>query len=93
MWSVRLQQLVSFVSDRASSIKGIHEDLYWKLHLDAPHLLEVHYLAHRETLSVNYASSHFQGLQYIDKFANKVYSWLGKSTKIHGKLKELMYSF
>ncbi|MCY6524918.1 hypothetical protein, partial [Actinobacillus pleuropneumoniae] len=41
----------------------------------------------------NEASSHFPELQYINIFGNKVYSWLGKSTKRHGKLGELMYTF
>jgi len=56
-------------------------------------LLDVHCIAHREALAANDASSHFLELQFIDKFANKVYSWLGKSSKRHGELKELMESF
>ena len=56
-------------------------------------MLDVHCIAHREALAANDASSHFLELQFIDKFANKVYSWLGKSSKRHGELKELMESF
>jgi hypothetical protein len=88
-----LMKLVGFGSDGASSMRGIHEGLSTKLRRDAPHLLDIHCIAHREALTTNDASSHFLELQYIDKFANKVYSWLGKSTKRHGELKELMESF
>lgn len=54
--------------------------------------MDIHYTSHRGALTINYASSHFRESQYRDKFANKVYSWLGKSTKINTKLKELMES-
>ena len=57
-----------------------------------PNLLDIHYIDHTKAL-VNDASSHFLELQYIDKFANKFYSLLRKSTKIHGELKDLMKSF
>ena len=86
-------KLVGFGSDGASSMRGIRESLSSKLRQDVPHLLDVHCIAHREALAANDASSHFLELQFIDKFANKVYSWLGKSSKRHGELKELMESF
>ena len=52
-------------------MKGIREGLSSKLRRDAPHLLDVHWITHREPLATNDASSHFVDLQYIDKFANK----------------------
>ena len=74
-------------------MRGIREGLSTKLRRHAPHLLDIHCITHREALVANDASSYFVELQAIDKFANKVYSWLGKSTKRHGELKELMESF
>ena len=56
-------------------------------------MLHVNSIAHIEALAANDVSSHFLELQFIDKFANKVYSWLEKYTKRHGELKELMESF
>lgn len=38
-------------------------------------------------LTTNYVSSHFLELQYTNKFVNKVYSWLWKSTKINENFK------
>ena len=67
-----LMKLVGFGSG-ASSMRGIHEGLSTKLHRDTPHLLDIHCIAHREELTTNDVSSHFLELQYIDKFANKVY--------------------
>ena len=76
-----LIKLVGFGSDGASSMRGIHEGLSTKLRRDAPHFLDIHCIAHREALATNDASYNFLELQYIDKFANKVYSWLGKFVK------------
>lgn len=92
-FSINESKLVGFGSDCASSIRDIHESLCSKICLDAPHLLDIHYIAHREALAANDALSHFLELKYIDEFAKKVYSWLRKSTKRHGELKELMESF
>lgn len=86
-------KLVGFGLDGASSMRGIHEVVSSNLHRYDPHLRYIHWIAHREALIVNDDSSHFLELQYIEKFENKVYSWLGKSTKRHGELKEIMEYF
>jgi len=91
--NLSMTKLVGFGSDGASSMRGIREGLSTKLRRHAPHLVDIHCIAHREALAANDASSYFEELQAIDKFANKIYSWLGKSTKRHGELKELMESF
>ena len=88
-----LIKLIGFGSDRASSMRGIHEGLSTKICRHAPHLLDIHCIAHQEALASNDASSYFLELQAIDKFTNKVYLWLGKSTKRHRELKDLMDSF
>jgi hypothetical protein len=58
-----------------------------------PHLLCIHCVAHREALAITDATNYFPEFNYIDKLANKVYSWLGKSAKRHGELKSLMELF
>ena len=88
-----LTKLVGFGSDGDSTMRGNREGLATKLRRHAPHLIDIHCIAHREALAANDASSYFPELQDIDKFANKVYSWLGKFAKRHGELKELMDSF
>jgi len=68
-----------FGFDGGSSMRGICEGLSTKLRRHAPHLLDIHCISHREALAANDASSYFEELQAIDKFANNIYSWLGKS--------------
>ena len=64
-----------------------------KLLRDVPHLLCIHCVAHREALAITDASNYFPEFSYIDKLANKIYSWLGKSTKRHGEFKSLLELF
>ena len=86
-------KIVVFGSDGASSMRGIREGLAAKLLREVPHLLCIHCVAHREALAIADASNFFPEFNYIDKLANKVYSWLGKSAKRHGELKCLMELF
>jgi hypothetical protein len=79
--------MVGFGSDGASSMRGICEGLVAKLLHEVPHLLCIHCVAHHEALAITNASNYFPEFNYIDKLANKVYSWLGKSTKRHGEFK------
>lgn len=88
-----LKKMVGFSSNGASSMKGIQRGLATKVQSDIPHLVVVHCIAHREALTTNDASSRFLKLKIVDKMVNKVYSWLGKSIKYHGDLRELMESF
>lgn len=85
-------RFVGFGSNGASSMRGIHEGLSSKLCMLLIYYLSI-CIAHREALTTNEPSSHFPKLQYVNKFGNKVYSCLGKSTKRHGKLRDLMYKF
>ena len=86
-------KMVGFGSDGASSMRGIHEGLAAKLLRDVPHLLCIHCVAHREALAITDASNYFPEFSYIDKLANKIYSWLGKSAKRHGEFKSLLDLF
>ena len=74
-------------------MRGIHEGLAAKLLRDVPHLICIHCVAHREALAITDASNYFLEFIYIDKLANKVYSWLGKSAKRHGEFKSLLDLF
>eukprot|EP01018_Ginkgo_biloba_P015134 Gb_19382 [translate_table: standard] len=73
--------------------RGIHEGLAAKLLCKIPHLLSIHYVAHREALVVTDASKNFLEFHCIDKLTNKIYSWLGKSAKRNGEIKGLMELF
>ena len=86
-------QMVGFGSDGASSMRVIHEVLAAKLLQEVPHLLCIHCIAHREALAIIDASNYFPEFNYIDKLANKIYSWLGKSTKRYRELKSLLDLF
>jgi hypothetical protein len=86
-------QMVGFGSNGASSMRGIREGFTAKLLHEVPHLLCIHCVAHCEALAITNASNYFPKFNYIDKLANKVYSWLGKSTKRHGEFKSLLDLF
>jgi hypothetical protein len=47
---------------------------------EVPTLLNVHCIAHRETLAAGFATRYFLDFQMLDRFANKVYEWVGRST-------------
>ena len=57
--NLSLMKLVGFGSDGTSAMTGTHEGLSTKLHRDAPHLLDIHCIAHWEALAANDASSRF----------------------------------
>ena len=86
-------QMVSFGSDEASSMRGIHEGLASKLLREVPHLLCIHCVAHHEALAITDASNYFPEFSYISKLANKVYPWLRKYEKRHGEFKSLLDLF
>ena len=86
-------KMVRFGSDGAPSMRFICEGLVAKFLFEVAHLLCIHCVAHREALAIADASNYFPEFNYIDKLANKVYSWLGKSAKRHGELKGLMDLF
>ena len=86
-------QMVGFGSGGASYMRGIHDGLEATLLWEAHHLLYIHCIAHREALAITNASNYFPEFNYIDKLANKVYSWLGKYAKRHGEFKSLLDLF
>jgi hypothetical protein len=57
---------------------------------EVPTLINVHCLAHSEALATGDASRSFPDFQMLDRFANKVYEWVGCSTNRRNELKRLL---
>ena len=68
-----LMKLIDYGSDGESTMRDSHKVLSSKMHLDAPHLLDIHSIAHKEPLVANYILSHFSKLRHIDKFMNQIF--------------------
>ncbi|MCO5558880.1 hypothetical protein L7F22_012470, partial [Adiantum nelumboides] len=84
------QQLVGIATDGDSSMLGCHDGLVAKMKREIPHLMSVHCIAHREALAVLDAVKCFPCLPYIDKIANKVYSWISGSSVRHSCFQSLL---
>lgn len=82
--------MVGFASNGASTMRGVCDGLCAKLIRDVPHLLSIHCIAHHEALAITDASNYFLEFEYVEKLANKIYSWLGKLPKRYGELKDVM---
>ncbi|KAI5053907.1 hypothetical protein GOP47_0031202, partial [Adiantum capillus-veneris] len=52
-----------------------------RLRADVPHLLLVHFLAHRENLAASQAVDYFPELVHLDKLSRSIYTWLHASRK------------
>ena len=53
---------------------------------DLPNLIVTHCIAHREALAASDASKKILEFLFVEKSANKVYSWVGNSTKRNNEL-------
>ncbi|MCO5601980.1 hypothetical protein L7F22_056107 [Adiantum nelumboides] len=59
-----------------------------------PRIMGVHCIAHRQALAAKDGFvSHPHVYTFVDKVANKVYSWLGKSAKRHTELWKIMSDY
>ncbi|MCO5567029.1 hypothetical protein L7F22_020712 [Adiantum nelumboides] len=83
-------RMVGIATDGDSSMTGCHEGLIAKLKRVIPHLSSIHCIAHREALAVVDTAKHFACLSYIDKIANKVYSWICASSQRHTEFQALL---
>ncbi|MCO5575073.1 hypothetical protein L7F22_028870 [Adiantum nelumboides] len=90
---VDLSKLIGFASDGASCMRGVNNGVLTKLQQKVPHIIGVHCVAHREALVVSDACDKFVEFTFVDAFANKVYAWVGRSTKRHQNLDKLMKAF
>ncbi|MCO5579189.1 hypothetical protein L7F22_033042 [Adiantum nelumboides] len=84
------QQLVGIATDTDSSMLGCHDGLVAKMKREMPHLMSVHCIAHREALVVLDTVKCFPCFPYIDKNANKVYSWISGSSVRHTGFQSLL---
>ncbi|KAH7294328.1 hypothetical protein KP509_28G067100 [Ceratopteris richardii] len=85
-----LRKLVGISTDGDSSMLGCRDGLVAKLSRHVPHLISVHCVAHREALAIIDACKSFPCLSYIDKIANKIYSWISASTVRHTDFQKLL---
>ncbi|XP_024518488.1 uncharacterized protein LOC9662247 [Selaginella moellendorffii] len=67
---------------------------YKRLRMICPKIIGVHCVAHREALAAKDGFTTNQPIfDAIDKLAEKIKSWLGKSSLRHKELKELLQSY
>ncbi|KAH7281139.1 hypothetical protein KP509_36G032200 [Ceratopteris richardii] len=88
--SLDIKHLVGISTYGDSSMLGCHEGLVSKLSRDVPNLIDVHCVAHREALAIVDACKCFPCLSYVDKIANKVYSWINASNVRHLDFQKLL---
>ncbi|MCO5578402.1 hypothetical protein L7F22_032243 [Adiantum nelumboides] len=87
---LNIKRLVGIATDGDSSMLGIRDGLVAKLSRDVPNLISVHCVAHREALAVLDACKSMPCLMYINKIANKVYSWISASSVRHTEFQNLL---
>ncbi|MCO5591377.1 hypothetical protein L7F22_045360 [Adiantum nelumboides] len=85
-----VHHMVGIATDGDSSMLGCHDGLVAKLRREVPHLISTHCIAHREALAILDATKCFPCLSYIDKIANKVYSWIHSSSLRHSGFQHLL---
>ena len=88
-----LLKLVAIATDGAACMTGVHQGVVARLRDVVPHLIGTHCIAHREALAAKDASDEFSCLGFIDRAANKVYEWLGRSVIRRGTLAKLLLAF
>ena len=86
---IPLQQVV-LATDGASSMTGHRTGLAARMRAEVPTLINVHCIAHREALAAGDAARSFPNFQMLDRFANKIYEWVGRSTNRRNELKRLL---
>jgi hypothetical protein len=72
---------------------GVHQGVVARLRVLVPYLVGTHCIAHREALAANDINNEFLCLGFIDRVANKVYEWLGRSVIRQGTLVKLLLAF
>ncbi|MCO5592298.1 hypothetical protein L7F22_046298 [Adiantum nelumboides] len=88
---LNIKRLVGIATDGDSSMLGCRDGLVAKLNRDVPCLISVHCVAHREALAVLDACKSLPCLSYIDKIANKIYSWISASSVRHLEFQKLLH--
>ena len=70
---------VALAIDGASRMMGHCMGLASRMYAEVSTLINVHCIAHRVALATQHAAKAFLGFQMLDRFANKVYEWVGCS--------------
>ncbi|MCO5601531.1 hypothetical protein L7F22_055653 [Adiantum nelumboides] len=58
-----------------------------------PSLIAIHCIAHREALAAKDVADQFAEMEYLDKLAGQVYTWLGKYGNQHAEFSKLLKEF
>jgi hypothetical protein len=90
---LNLIKLVAIATDGAACVTGAHQGVVARLCTVVPHLVGTRCIAHREALAAKDANDSFPELAFIDRAANKVYEWLGRSVIRRGIMEKLLLAF
>jgi hypothetical protein len=82
--------LIVVSTDGASTMIGHENGFVSFFKKNTPNLITVHCVAHRESLAAADASKKVPELLYVEKIANKVYSWVQNSPKRNNELNDLL---
>ena len=88
-----LLKLVAITPYGAACMIGVHQEVVARLRDLVSHVVGTYCIAHREALAANDANDKFLCLGFIDRAANKVYEWLGRSVIWRGTLVKLLLAF
>ena len=77
----------------AACMIGMHQEVVARLRHLVSHLVGTHCIANREALAAKDVNDEFSCLRFIDRAANKVYEWLGRSVIRRGMLAKLLFAF
>ena len=87
---LQYKDLIAVSTDGASAMIGHENGFVSFLKKNIPNLITVHCVAHRESLAAADASKKLPELLYVEKIANKVYSWVQNSPKRSNELNDLL---
>ncbi|KAH7426346.1 hypothetical protein KP509_11G097500 [Ceratopteris richardii] len=89
-----IRKLIAIAIDGASVMVGHKTGVLARFEEATPHIMGVHCIAHRQALAAKDGFvTHPHVYAFVDKVANKVYSWLGKSSKRHDELWKIMTEY
>ena len=84
------EKFIAVSTDGASSMVGCENGFVTLLKNDLPNLIGTHCIAHREALAALDDSKKIPKFLYVEKIENKIYSWVGNSTKRNNELIALL---
>ncbi|KAH7440127.1 hypothetical protein KP509_04G092600 [Ceratopteris richardii] len=88
------EKLIAIATDGASVMIGSKTGVVARFQSSMLRIMGIHYIAHIQALAAKDGFiSHPHVFAFVDKVASKVYSWLGKSSKRHAEMWQLMHEF